>query len=366
MTDHLADQRLRIAIVVPPGGLFCARQPNSMETVIRTLTHHVSAQEDVRIFASAGAQDHDSAVPVVTIDPAQPNALIDALKAFDPHIVECHQHVIEATRIASHLPDAVSVVYRHNALKASKGFISRWRYQQRYKKIDHFVFVSQSERRIFMRDYPALAERAHVVPNAIYVAPWRAEVAERDKLIVFSGRAMPEKGVSEVCTALPAVLDARPDWRAVLLLNDWLTHEAWAAPHVAPLRRYKERVQVLHSAPLAEVQAIMKSADIALTPSLWEEPLGLTALEAHAAGVALISSGRGGLKEASGPHAFYVDPVTPEALTTAMLHLIDHSAERLEMARVAQTYVVDEHSPAKRAAELTALRLRMAGRAITA
>ncbi|WP_312820973.1 glycosyltransferase family 4 protein [Brevundimonas sp.] len=365
MTDHLSGQPLRIAIVVPPGGLFCSRQPNSMETVIRTLSRHVSAQEDVRIFCTAGARQYDSPVPVVPVDPAQPNALVEALRAFAPHIVECHQHVIEAIRIASQLPKAISVVYRHNALKVSKNGFSRWRYLQRYKKIDHFVFVSQSEHRIFAHDYPSLADRAHVVPNAIHVDPWRAEPGQREQLIVFSGRAMPEKGVAEVCAALPAVLDARPEWRAVLLLNDWQTHEAWATPHVAPLRRYGERVQLMHSAPLAEVQTIMKSADIALTPSLWAEPLGLTALEAHAAGVALISSGRGGLKEASGPHALYVDPVTPEALTTAMLHLIDHPDERLRLARSAQAYVENEHSPARRAAELTALRLKMAGRSGT-
>jgi len=332
-----------------------------METVIRTLVRHAPANEDVRIFCASGAKDHATDAKVVTFDPAQPDALITALKAFDPQIIECHQHVIEATRIAAQLPKAVSVVYRHNALKTSRGAFGRWRYQQRYKKIDHFVFVSQSERRIFERDFPALAGRAHAIANAIDTAPWHAPVAQRDKRIVFSGRAMPEKGVAEICAALPAVLDARPDWRAVLLLNDWDTHREWAEPHVSPLRHYGERVEILHSAPLAEVQAIMKSADIALTPSLWQEPLGLTALEAHAAGVALISSGRGGLKEASGPHALYVEPVTADTLATAMLHLIDNPAERLEMARAAQIFVESEHSPAKRASDLSALRSHLVG-----
>jgi len=85
------------------------------------------------------------------------------------------------------------------------------------------------------------------------------------------------------------------------MLNDWEEHRLWAEPHVAPLRRYGDRVRLLHSAPLAEVRSWMKRAAIALVPSTWAEPFGLTALEAHAAGAALVSSGRGGLREASGP-----------------------------------------------------------------
>ncbi|MFW8695567.1 glycosyltransferase, partial [Mesorhizobium japonicum] len=102
----------------------------------------------------------------------------------------------------------------------------------------------------------------------------------------------------------------------------WDDHQAWAAPHVAPLERFGDRVAILRSASLGEVREIMKTVAIAVTPSVWAEPLGLTALEAHAAGAALISSGRGGLREASGPHALYVDEVTPASLTDAMETLV--------------------------------------------
>lgn len=173
---------------------------------------------------------------------------------------------------------------------------------------------------------------------------------------------MAEKGVDVLCAALPAVLDAHPDWRAVLMLNDWDDHARWASPHVAPLQRYGERVDVLTSAPLAEVRRRMQSAAIALTPSVWDEPFGLTAVEAHAAGAALISSGRGGLREASGPHALYVDAVTPTTLTAAMDRLIRNPAERLALARAGQDYVLEAHTPQRRAADLNAIRRALVAR----
>ncbi|MCP6769397.1 glycosyltransferase, partial [Klebsiella pneumoniae] len=83
------------------------------------------------------------------------------------------------------------------------------------------------------------------------------------------------------------------------------------APHLTPLQRFGPRVAVLRSAALDQVREQMKSAAIAVTPSTWDEPFGLTAVEAHAAGAALISSGRGGLREASGDHAHYLEAVTP-------------------------------------------------------
>ena len=352
-----APTALRIAIVLPPGSLFDAQRPNSMETVVRTLTAHRAPHEDIRIFCETGAADHGTDLTVQTFDRDAKGDLVQALRQFDPHLVEFHQHVIFATKLAKHLPGVATMAYRHNAMKPPRHGIDRWRYERRYSRIDRFIFVSQSEHRIFSRNFPALSDRGVAVPNAIRAENWLAEPSERERLIVFSGRAMKEKGVAEVCAALPAVLDAAPDWKATLLLNDWEQHKDWAAPHVAPLARYGERVEILHSVPLAEVQALMKRADIALTPSLWDEPLGLTALEAHAAGAALISSGRGGLKEASGPHALYVDPVTPEGLAKAMLTLIGDPQARLKLARDAQAFVQTEHTPQHRAEQLAQIRL---------
>src|SRR5690606_21691297 len=129
------------------------------------------------------------------------------------------------------------------------------------------------------------------------------------------------------------------------MLNDWDKHAAWAAPHLAPLERFGERVRVLKSAPLAQVRAEMQRAAIALTPSVWAEPLGLTALEAHAAGAALVSSGRGGLREASGPHAVYVDDLTAEGLAAAMDGLIGAPGRRLALARAARPYLRQAPAP---------------------
>lgn len=346
---------MRTAVLLPPGCLFSQAQPNSMETVVRTLLTS-GTEHETRVFCSEGADDHNAPGVVALPRQGRPQALIAALKDFQPDLIEHHQQVKQALAVSSRLPDAAHLLYRHNALKPARHLFDRWRYGARYARMDGFVFVSVAERDAFARTYPRLANRAHALPNAIDAAVWFAPPDDRQPVIAFAGRAMPEKGLDVLCAALPAVLDAHPDWRAVLMLNDWDKHAAWAAPHLAPLERYGARVAVLRSAPLSQVREQMKTAAIALTPSIWDEPFGLTAVEAHAAGAALISSGRGGLREASGDHALYVNAVTPESLTAAMERLINHPEERLALARAGQNYVMATHTPQQRSAELEQIR----------
>ena len=346
----------RTAILLPSGCRFSEHSPNSMETVVRTMAG-VLGSHGTRVFCCEGAEDHGlDGVEVLPAGPERRRVLIEKLFAFRPEIIEHHQQVKQAVAIASAMPDAAHILYRHNALKTPGNRLDAWRYNRRYAAMDGFIFVSEAERALFAEAYPRLADRAWAVPNPIDIEPWLASPEHREPVIAFAGRAMPEKGLDVICAALPDVLDRHPKWRAVLMLADWDHHHRWAAPHLKPLERYGDRVTVLRSVPLTTVQRQMKAASIALTPSVWAEPFGLAAVEAHAAGAALISSGRGGLREASGPHALYVDDITPRSLTAAIEQLIFHPLQRLAMARAAQRYVAVVHTPQRRAADLLRIR----------
>lgn len=355
---------MRTAVVMPVGARFCLDQPNSMETVARTLAKADTGE--VRIFCCEGAGGRDGlsvhALPAAN----RLKALRQALSEYRPDVIEFHQQTQQAVALAQDFPDAAVTLYRHNAVKPPRHFIDRWRYERRYDRMDGLIFVSEAARSDFLKDFPRLEAKAFAVPNPIDVDLWRAPIENRAPVIAFAGRAMPEKGVDLICAALPEVLERHPAWRAVLMLNDWDRHAEWAARHVAPLEPYGDRVEVLKSAPLAEVRRRMRSAAIALTPSVWDEPFGLTAIEAHAAGAALISSGRGGLREASGPHALYVDAVTPQTLAAAMERLITAPDERLALARAGQAYVLATHTPQRRAADLQAVRRTLIERRRTA
>ena len=351
---------MRIAVVMPRGSRMSRSQPNSMETVATALLASSRLKTRTRVICDAGASD-----PVLSGLVAMPeglgksrraSAVARTLEAMNPEYIEYHQQLESSAALARRLPGRTHVLYRHTRIKPSRGLIDRLRYGARLAAFDRLVFVSEAARAEFAADYPRFADRASAICNPIDVGAWTADPADRDKLIVFSGRAMAEKGLEPLCQALEVVLDRFPDWKAALMLGDWDRHADWAQPRLAPLERFGDRVAIHRSASLAEVQAMTKRAAIAVTPSFVAEALGLSALEAHAAGAALISSGRGGLREASGPHAVYVEDPQAPALVEALTALITDPERRLALARAGQAFVAATHTPAVRSAQLDDLR----------
>lgn len=350
-----AFRTVKIAIVLPPGNAFSAARPNSMETVIRTLAG-ASRDGMIKVFCDSGAEDYGFPVEALPSGFRRSAALVAALRTFGPDVIEFHQDARFAAPVARKFPDAVRVLYRHNDVRPPRHALAGWRYRRRYAPFEGLIFVSRASCSAFTTSFPDLADKAFVIRNPIDARLWFARPERREKLIVFAGRAIPEKGLHLLCQALPPLLDRHPEWRAALFLNDWDKHADWAASHIGRLLLLSERVVVHRQAPLAEVRAATQRAAIAVTPSVWAEPLGLSALEAHAAGACLVSSGRGGLREASGPWARYVEPLDDTTLADAIEQLILDPDERLRLARGGQAFVVDVHSPGVRAIELRDLR----------
>ena len=351
---------MRIAVVMPRGSVMGRDKANSMETVARTLLEHSRLKASVRIICDAGADV--PALPDLMTVPAglsktkRADAVAEMLAGFDPDYIEYHQQLESAASLARRFPNKINVLYRHTRIKQPKGALDRARYGARLKAFDRLIFVSKAAGAEFVGDYPALADRVSSICNPIELDAWKACPDKREKLILFSGRAMEEKGLEPFCEALAAVLDKAPDWRGALMLGDWDRHEAWAAPRIEALARFGHRVEIHKSASLPQVQAVTCRAAIAVTPSFVAEALGLSALEAHAAGAALISSGRGGLREASGDHALYVDPPQAAGLADAMWDLVENADRRVAMARAGQEFVAAVHAPAVRAEQLDDLR----------
>lgn len=351
---------IRIAVVMPRGSQMSRDNPNSMETVALTLLAHSREKERTRVICDSGADD--PALPdLITVPEGlsrarRAEAVARAVEALDAPYVEYHQQLESSASLARRLPRRIHVLYRHTRIKPPKGPIDRMRYEGRLAAFDRLIFVSEAARAEFVADFPRFADRAGVVCNPIDVEAWRADPARRDNLIVFAGRAMAEKGLEPLCQALDVVLERFPDWKAALLLGDWDRHAAWATPRLRPLEKFGPRATISRSAPLTEVKATLGRAAIAVTPSLIPETLGLSALEAHAAGAALISSGRGGLREASGAHAVYVDEPSAPALVDALTALIWNRGARHDLAATAQAFVAATHSPQVRADQLDRLR----------
>ncbi len=81
------------------------------------------------------------------------------------------------------------------------------------------------------------------------------------------------------------------------------------------------------------IPSYLKTADIAVVPSMWEEPFGLTVIEAMAAGLPLITTYSGGIPEICNGVAILVDRKhIVDNLARAILDLYEHPEKRQQMA----------------------------------
>ena len=351
---------MKIAVVLPHGCRFSAAPQNSIARVVADFGRLSRYRDSLRVVATIapGASTPLATIPIAWTANRRIHArrVVAALETWTPDLVEIHEQGAPAVQIARAFPTAVTCFYRHGQMKSPGSAVRRWRHLKRQGTFDAQIFVSKDARRAFLETFPPLAPRTHVLTNAIDTVAWEGDPATKTPAIAYVGRPAPEKGFPELCMALPDVLEAHPDWQIHFVLNEWDHYARTAEAALAPLAGFGERVKVLKNQPTETVRAQLREAAIAVLPSRCAEAFPLAALEAHASGTAVISSGRGGMREVSGPHALYLEEVTPEAISGALRRLIEAPETREDLARKGQAFVRRRHGLAQRAKELDDLR----------
>ncbi len=169
-----------------------------------------------------------------------------------------------------------------------------------------------------------------VLHNCIDLPP--APPAERERLILFAGRLVSDKGADAFVAACAGALPRLLGWRAEMIGADRFRADSPETPFVAALRPAAAAAGVVlrgHQ-PNAVVLDAMRRAAIVVMPSRWDEPFGLVAAEAMAQGAALMCSARGGLPEVAGEAAVYVDP--DAGFTEALVALAQDEGRRAALA----------------------------------
>ncbi len=189
------------------------------------------------------------------------------------------------------------------------------------------VTVSEFLRRQLLEGIPTPSTPPDVLPNCIDLAALPPP-ARREKTILFVGRVVPEKAPDAFVAACAAALPRLPGWRAEIIGADRFRADSPDTDFVRGVRTAAQAagVALLGYRDHPDVLAAMARAAIVVMPSRWQEPFGLTALEAMASGAALLCSARGGLPEVGGEAAVYVDPDDPAGMAQAIVSLASDPA----------------------------------------
>lgn len=282
--------------------------------------------------------------------------VIRALRGMSPALVEVHNRPETALALAAGLPGVPVTLFLHNdplTMRQTRSAAERIRLLARLARV---VTVSEFLRGRLLDGIADPSTPPDVLPNCIDISdlpPWSG----RDRTILFVGRVVPEKAPDAFVAACAAALPQLPGWRAEIIGADRFRTDSPDTGFVRGIRMAAQAagVALLGYRDHPEVLAAMARASIVVMPSRWQEPFGLTALEAMASGAALLCSARGGLPEVGGDAAIYVDPDNPAGMADAIVALAQDPA-RLAALSEAGRYRAENFDLAPTRRKLDAIR----------
>ena len=259
--------------------------------------------------------------------------LVPVVRAFNPGV-----------RIVLHMHDNKQA-YRDPAVLA-----------KRLGRADLAVGCSEFVTERARRALPRLADRCRTVLNAVDIDLYDKDAARtgNGKRLLFIGRLTPEKGVHTLLGAFELVLGRHPDAQLVLVGQHRLAPAVEVDPfgddpRFADLRVFyrepetyarhlqqmlnpaaQERVRFLGPLPHEQTPDRLAEADVFVFPSIWDEPFGLPVIESMAAGVPVVATRVGGIRETieHGISGLLVEPGDVTGLAEQLDRLLADPAHR--------------------------------------
>ncbi|HEY5211193.1 MAG TPA: glycosyltransferase family 4 protein [Stellaceae bacterium] len=336
----------RIAIVLPRKEAFARDRFGAIALTVEAYVRHSRFRDRTEILGMAVAAPRDPAM-FRAIAPQDAwwrrrnlgFALGCAayLSKAPPRHIDVHNRAETFLLLAERFPDAAVSPWFHNDPQGMRGAATPAARQRIADRAHRVICVSEWVRGRFLDGVARRAERVVVLPEGFdteTVTP-----AAKEKRILYVGRIAPEKGVLPLAQALAQILPALPDWRTALIGAGRKPGDDYGRRVGAALAPVADRVALPGFLTHERIMAEFAGAAIAIVPSVWPEPFGRTAMEAMAAGCAIIASPRGGLPDIVGDAGLLVEPEAAP-LATAILALARDEAQRAELQRRARQRMV--------------------------
>lgn len=172
------------------------------------------------------------------------------------------------------------------------------------------------------------------------------------KVVLYAGRISPEKGTLSLVQAMPEVLRRRGDV-ALVLAGEFSNGrpDSRRVIYGAAVREALAQLPVGRGVSLGaispdQMDKVFACADLVVMPSEFQEPLGMVALEAMAAGAPLLVARRGGLREIvrEGETGYFIPEDGDHPLARRIVDLLGDEESTHRMIANARHYVADRHN----------------------
>jgi glycosyltransferase involved in cell wall biosynthesis len=274
-------------------------------------------------------------------------ALIDRIK---PDIVHIHNAPALFADLARHYRGpARFILHMHNemlvpalppgaVLFTVSDYLKKW-YATRLPGVDIHLITNGVDTETF-RPLPA---------PEIAALRARLQLPANRKIILYTGRMSPEKGPLDLVLAFGELLKHRQDV-FLLLVGELRTGDDRRGEYGRRLLAACEALgdHCYHAGTVdpAHMHEYYQATDLAVVPSEFEEPFGMVAIEAMAAGAPVLAARRGGLVEfiREGETGFFIaDTKNSSQFADEIAQLLDRPERLAEVARRARDHIERTH-----------------------
>ncbi|MEZ4648174.1 MAG: glycosyltransferase family 4 protein [Candidatus Eisenbacteria bacterium] len=205
-------------------------------------------------------------------------------------------------------------------------------------RCESVIAISDSVASRLEREVPGLRTPVPVIRNGIALGEGATADPAGSREVLYAGRVIPDKGVFQLLRAFASVAPRFPEFRLRYVGGgnclDALAEEARGLG-------IADRVDFVGPVPHASMPAELARAALFVLPTLADEGLPLSLLEAMAAGLPVLSVARGGVGEAltDGEEGRLLPTVTEEALAEALVPFLSDPALRVRSGAAARSRV---------------------------
>ena len=246
----------------------------------------------------------------------------------------------QLVRVAARLRVPTVIVTEAN-VDGARTWVERWRRRRVLRRLAGALAASDGAARLVRRDAPNLPVGI-VPPQGAPVPATPVHTPHEHVVIGFVGRLVPHRGLDTLLQALAQHRDA--PWR-LIVAGDGPERER--LERLASDLRLPARVRWVGALPPERIAELWPDLDLLIVPSrptaTWNEPTGVTLLEAMAHEVSVIGSRAGVLPELIGTAGLVTPPNDAAALSAAIGQMLDPNV-RAPLARAARARALELYS----------------------
>lgn len=329
-----------IAILLPSREGFDPRHFGAIALCVKDFVEYSRFRDSAAVFGAIsesgfpGINYHQlplQRLPFESRSKAYSRAFFREIQARKPRLVEIHNRPNMTLTIARQWQGPIAL-HLHNDPQEMKFARTTEQRATLLEKCVRIYCVSDYIKGRFLEGLSDSAGKVRTIYNGL-AAP--ESLPEKSKQIAFVGRLKPEKGAKEFVEGLLPVLKKNPDWKGVIIGASRHRPDADVTDyekHIhALLADCGGRIELSGFCDHETTLRMLAESEIAVIPSIWNEPFGRTALEAMACGCATVSSVRGGLREVVGDAVYPLQTVNGKAIAEALNRLIASAESRKKL-----------------------------------